>query len=315
MNKSIKLEEEESNSEIEEIDEENRVLIDALRIRPYIIRERSNLREYWDYIIIVITIYNCVWMPLTLSFDWASTKAKENVYLIIIDTIILIFYTVDIVIHFLTSYYNITTGDEIMKPSWIAYKYIFGAFMIDFLSTFPFRYFTGDSKAFEAFAASCELLKVLRIQKIYAIISQANLTIEAKSIAKIAYIFFLLIIYTHIVGCVMWYFLKNDYEWVAPTDFGAIRSRMHDPLYTHGFEGKTEQIMKNRQDFDLFLFQWLQMWYHSTLTLLLVEITARSATQMVILIIIYMTNGILEAILFSLFEGWLLEANRRKNEF
>lgn len=92
-----------------------------------------------------LAIYNCVWTPLTVSFDWAATTDAENPYLNVIDSTILVLYSVDIVIQFLTSYYNIQTGDEIMKPSWIAKRYIFGEFMIDFLSTFPFRYFTGDN--------------------------------------------------------------------------------------------------------------------------------------------------------------------------
>ena len=40
-----------------------------------------------------------------------------------------------------TSYYNVTTGDEIKKPSMIIMRYVFSAeFLIDFLSTFPFRW-------------------------------------------------------------------------------------------------------------------------------------------------------------------------------
>ena len=65
----------------------------------------------------------------------------------------------------------------------------------------------------------------------YQTISQANLKIETKALTKIGFCSLLLCFYTHIVGCVMWYLLKEEYQWVAPTDFGAIRSRMQDPLY------------------------------------------------------------------------------------
>ena len=52
---------------------------------------------------------------------------------------ILAVYAFDIVIQLLTSYYNVTTGDEIMKPSMIASRYLLSLeFIIDFLSTFPF---------------------------------------------------------------------------------------------------------------------------------------------------------------------------------
>ena len=62
-------------------------------------------------------------------------------------------------------------------------------------------------------------------------ISKADLTIETKALTKIAFYSFLLCIYTHIMGCVMWFVLKDDYLWVAPTDFGNIRSRMQDSWY------------------------------------------------------------------------------------
>ena len=101
--------------------------------------------------------------------------------------------------------------------------------MIDFLSTFPFRKFPIESEGYQAFASMIQLLKVLRIRKMLSTISHSNITIETKALTKIVFFSFLLCIYTHIIGCVMWFFLKEDYLWVAPTDFGNIRSRMQDP--------------------------------------------------------------------------------------
>ena len=117
----------------------------------------------------------------------------------------------------------------------IIMRYVFSAeFLIDFLSTFPFRWISIDGAGYNAFASLVQLLKAMRIRKLYSTISKADLTIEAKALTKIAFFSFLLCIYTHIMGCVMWYFLKTDYQWVAPTDFGNIRSRMQDPWYQTG---------------------------------------------------------------------------------
>ena len=44
---------------------------DSLKYRWYIIPLRSKFREYWDYIVMTLAIYNCIWTPLTISFDWA----------------------------------------------------------------------------------------------------------------------------------------------------------------------------------------------------------------------------------------------------
>lgn len=198
-----------------------------MRYRWYIIKRGSELRAYWDYIVMTLAIYNCVWTPLTISFDWAQL-IDESPALKVIDITVIIFYTIDIIVQFLTSYINITTGDEITKPSYIARKYIKGEFTIDFLATFPFRYFklANENHAFKLFSASSQLLKVLRIRKLYNVIAKSNQTVETKAMTKIAFFSFLLFIYTHIFGCVIWYFFQSEYFWVAPTDFGNIRSRM-----------------------------------------------------------------------------------------
>ena len=57
------------------------------------------------------------------------------------------------------------------------------------------------------------------------------------------------------------------------------------------------------------------MWYHSALTLMLVEITARSETQMLVLIVVYIANAVFNAILFGIYFDLLEEARRKQNEF
>ena len=118
----------------------------------------------------ILAIYNCIWTPLTVSFDWAIMMGKTTEFLIIENSIMIV-YILDIVVQFLTSYYNVQTGDEINKPKMIAKKYIRGEFVIDFLSTFPFRYFNVDSGVYHTITKICSLLKVLRIRKLYSTIS------------------------------------------------------------------------------------------------------------------------------------------------
>ena len=86
----------------------------------------------------------------------------------------------------------------------------------------------------------------------YSSISQANLTVETKALTKIGFYSFLLFVYTHIVGCVMWFFLKSDYHWVAPTDFGVIRARNQDPWRLTG--DQPVDVQQYRDDFNLFIF-------------------------------------------------------------
>ena len=196
-----------------EIHQDELELQDALRPRWFIVRRSSNLRQYWDYIVMTLAIYNCIWTPLTISFDWAMEMGKTK-FFGVIDNIVMGFYIGDLLVQFITSYMNVAAGDEIMKPSYIAKRYVFsGEFFIDFLATFPFRQLSlSDTNAsFRLFASACQLLKALRIRKLYSVIATSNQTVETKALTKIAFYSALIFIYTHIIGCVIWYFLKEEY--------------------------------------------------------------------------------------------------------
>lgn len=57
------------------------------------------------------------------------------------------------------------------------------------------------------------------------------------------------------------------------------------------------------------------MWYHSALSLMLVEITARSFAQMSAQILLYIINAIFNAILFGFLFDLLEEARRSEHAF
>ena len=70
-----------------------------------------------------IAIYNCLWTPLTISFDYAI-KLDESPGFQVIEWCIFVVYSLDIVVQFLTSYINVQTGDPIYKFSYIAKRYL-----------------------------------------------------------------------------------------------------------------------------------------------------------------------------------------------
>ena len=45
----------------------------------------------------------------------------------------------------------------------------------------------------------------------------------------------------------------------------------------------------------------MSMWYHSALTLMLVEVTGRSFSQILTLIVVYIINAVFNAILFGIY--------------
>ena len=82
------------------------------------------------------------------------------------------------------------------------------------MSTFPFskfgEIFGVTSSSFYLFADIMSLLKVQRLKKILKKIRDMPLSIEDKALMQVMYYAFLIFVYTHIIGCIMWLSLKED---------------------------------------------------------------------------------------------------------
>lgn len=79
----------------------------------YVIRYNNKWRERWDILIIVFAIYNCVELPLEVAYQWRKEFDKGNVSNYLnhgIDSLFLI----DIILNFRTSFFNKSTGEEIV---------------------------------------------------------------------------------------------------------------------------------------------------------------------------------------------------------
>jgi len=73
--------------------------------------------------------------------------------------------------------------------------------------------------------------------------------------------------------------------------------------------------MDYRTDFYLFLYQYFMMWYHSCLTLRIVEVSPRTTTQLASVVLVFLINAIFNGILFGIYFGLINVANRAQNEF
>ena len=121
------------------IDKDELHFNDMIRERPYIISFRSDYKRYWDLFIILIALYNAVWTPLTVSFEYAIETGNKEPFRSI-DYAVLGIFASDFFVNFFTSYLIVSSGEIVNKPSMIAVNYILSFdFYIDFLSTFPFE--------------------------------------------------------------------------------------------------------------------------------------------------------------------------------
>ena len=99
-------------------------------------RHNNKYRMWWDLLVIILVIYNCVMIPL--SFAKPGEVNGNNFLERIIDFLFLI----DIFFNFRTTFVNPKTNIEIANPSRIAKNYVNSVrFPFDILASIPFEMF------------------------------------------------------------------------------------------------------------------------------------------------------------------------------
>lgn len=108
--------------------------------------------------------------------------------------------------------------------------YIKADFIVDFLSTFWFYEFFKligiENQSLTLVFQVFKLLKVLRLRKVSKLIRGANATIEVKASLQVGYFTMILVIYTHVIACIMWHLLKTGQLWVPAVDFGSVYTQV-----------------------------------------------------------------------------------------
>ena len=100
----------------------------------------------------------------------------------------------------------------------------------------------------------------------------------------------MLVIYTHVLACWLWWLVKTDELWTPAVDFGSLQT----PVFI-GYERSDKDAWSH------FLYQYLTMWYNSCLSFMMVEINMRSSTQITVVVVVYILNAIINAVLFGVF--------------
>lgn len=102
----------------------------------------SNTKGFWDWWILILTTYIAIMVPYNVAFRRNDRKRD----LIIFDMVIELFFIMDIVVHFRTSFVDMS-GRIIYDQKKIAVHYLKGWFILDFLAALPFEalYFINQS--------------------------------------------------------------------------------------------------------------------------------------------------------------------------
>lgn len=158
-----------------------------------ILRESGTTKLNWDISIIVFAIYNSIMTPFNIAFD---NEFAGSILSLIIESIINVFFIVDIIINFRTSYMNTKKGEEIFDSKKIAKNYVYRMrFWIDLVSSIPFDMLMIDSLNFLNIIG---MLKIVRVTKTSKIIQHLDVRKHIKTNLKILQLLFYILLYIHL---------------------------------------------------------------------------------------------------------------------
>lgn len=190
-----------------------------------------------------------------------------------------VFY-IDILVNFFTSFINVSTGDEIYGHGMIAENYIYnGPFLIDLISTLPLDKIFSDSTVAKVFG----ILKIQRIRRISKIIGQLNQTQETKAFLKVALMVFFLILYIHILACILWFTFTIPIDgtkevWIPEADFIYAETKLF------------------RESFSK---QYLSMCYHAIMVFGINEVAPIRDNEVIVVVIMMVVSAMANAYIFG----------------
>lgn len=176
----------------------------------------------------LLATWNLFYVPYFVAFEsYLVDEMATNVMNWLID----IMFIADIVINFRTSVVDPKTGEDIYNGSIIAGHYLSGKFWIDLLASIPFDIITiffsevdSGSFTFQLFG----LLKLVRILRLSRLITYMNLQDDVKMSLRLGKLIFFLIIYIHCVGCVWFFIVKQNENWIPPLDYVWVKTNIYN---------------------------------------------------------------------------------------
>ena len=146
----------------------------------FTIRSNDNLKFFWDLLILLIAIFNSLFIPISLSFTNIAEQLSQSALYNFIDLSSTIFFIVDIIFAFNTTYYE-ADGTEVFSKKVIARHYLPRSFPIDLLSSLPIEQIAKGSSL-----KLLNVLKLIRLTRLTGIINKFNIDQEQKSVMRIA---------------------------------------------------------------------------------------------------------------------------------
>ena len=182
-------------------------------MRLKLITPDSSLKEAWDLIIIILTVFIAIELPLRLAFNYGITH-------IFVEILITILLFVDIVINFYSQVYS--KGKLIRNRKEIARHYLRTFFIFDLLAAIPFFLISVifPGVLWLKWISLARLFKLLRL---HTLISKwRSRQVINPSILRLGVFFFWILLIAHWIACIWIYIARFEHLDPIPTYINAI---------------------------------------------------------------------------------------------
>ena len=154
----------------------------------------NKIRTSWDFLVLAVTVFAVIEIPLSMVFDLSSTLVAAAVW------IILGVFIADILIHFNTGFYRL--GKTVFKRSAVALRYLKGWFWLDLLAALPIglalKYFVPSAATLLFLLSLNPLLKLIHSGTTLYRIGGARVN---PAILRLVLLVFWILLVAHLVSC------------------------------------------------------------------------------------------------------------------
>lgn len=129
-------------------------------LQRLIIPHNSKWKRFYDFVILICVGYSCF-----STVYYAAFGEPTDLGLLIFDYMVEVLFGISLILNFFHAYKDPETNKVVTDIKSIAYRYLSGWFLVDFLSIFPFYLFVNSK-----YSILIQLLRILRMPKLMELI-------------------------------------------------------------------------------------------------------------------------------------------------
>lgn len=174
------------------------------------VMELGSFKFFWDLLIILLAIFNCSSIPFMLAYQHPVMFTQTWS---IINWVITGIFAADLLINFRTTYVDGSKHEIIYDWKLCALNYLISfRLWLDLISTIPFEviFVTGNQDT-NTILSALGMFRIYKTTRISSLITRLKFTQEVKAFCKILQIIFYMILFVHIQGCLISYFVIITY--------------------------------------------------------------------------------------------------------